>query len=103
MTEWITDREPVTSGVYLVTILDRSSNIVSRDVDIDAYDLDYGWDNSYKVLAWMELPDPYDGEIKEEYIPASWISNWIHTHASNLSLSMNVKDMMLDWRKENGN
>lgn len=26
MTEWITDREPATSGVYLVTILDRSSN-----------------------------------------------------------------------------
>lgn len=107
MSEWITDRKPTKFGVYLVTLPDENSSGTSRFVDIETFDPEDGWDSLYKVLAWQELPKPYDGEIKEEYIPIHWITKWVEEHSSFLKTNavVNPKDfisMILDWEKENG-
>ncbi len=101
MSEWITDRKPEKCGEYLVTLPDGNS----RYVDIETFDPEDGWNSLYKVLAWQELPKPYDGEIKEEYIPVHWITLWVEEHSNVLKADpVDPKDfihMILDWEKEN--
>ena len=101
MSEWITDRKPEEYGEYLVTLPDGNS----RYVGIETFHPEDGWDSLYKVLAWQELPKPYDGEIKEEYISVHWITKWVEEHSSFLKTDpVNPKDfvrMILDWEKEN--
>ena len=103
MSEWITDRKPTEYGEYLVTLPDGDSRYVS----IETFDPEDGWDSLYKVLAWQKLPKPYDGEIKEEYIPVSWIAKWLEKQMDtfkNSTNQYNVKEfvhMILDWEKEN--
>lgn len=99
MSEWITDRKPTKFDEYLVTLPDGDH---SRYVSIETFHPEDGWDSLYRVLAWQELPKPYDGEIKEECIPVSWISKWLE---KQMDLPQyNIKDfirMILDWEKEN--
>lgn len=102
MSEWITDRKPTKFGEYLVTLPDGNS----RYVDIETFHPEDGWNSLFKVLAWQELPTPYDGAIKEEYIPVSWIAKWLEKQMDsfkNTTSQYNVKEfvrMILDWEKE---
>ncbi len=103
MSEWITDRKPTEFGEYLVTLPDGDS----RYVGIETFHPEDGWDSLYKVLAWQELPKPYDGAIKDECIPVSWIAKWLEKQMDsfkNTTSQYNVKEfvrMILDWEKEN--
>lgn len=102
MSEWITDRNPTKFGEYLVTLPDGDS----RYVDIETFHPADGWDSVFRVLAWQELPKPYEGEIKEEYIPVSWIVKWLEKQQDifrSTTSQYNIKEfirMILEWEKE---
>lgn len=103
MSEWITNRKPTEFGEYLVTLPEGNT----RYVDIATFHPEDGWNSLFKVLAWQELPTPYDGEIEEECIPVSWISKWLEKQmdlTKNTTSQYNVKEfvrMILEWEKEN--
>lgn len=68
MPRWIPceERLPELKTECLITYLSWSGSPV---IDIDSYDYDGkdGWfSHMDKVIAWMPLPEPYDGERKDD-------------------------------------
>ena len=107
--EWITDRKPDKTGDYLVTLPDGNNG---RYVDIESFYADNeekDWSTIYNVLAWAELPEPYDGEVEEKMISVSWIRKWVEENSylnKNICQTTSVDPkvfvrMVLDWEKEN--
>ena len=62
--QWIpcSERLPEPGKYYLVTRQTFGWNCTEyREIDIAKYDFD-GWHKATKVLAWCELPKPWEGE-----------------------------------------
>ncbi len=66
--QWIpmSEREPE-YGNYIITFRKKDDPKDERDVTIDYY-ASYGWDDDgflYETLAWMPLPEPWEGKDGE--------------------------------------
>lgn len=66
MTEWIktSDSMPSKPGIYLVTIESKSGNWTAA-VSYDA-SLGFIWGNTDDIIAWSEMPKPFEEEKTEE-------------------------------------
>ena len=64
---WIpcSERLPETSGTYLVSGMWASGRVAVGDCEYSIYDgyFDTSW--NFDVLAWMPLPEPWEGEGNE--------------------------------------
>lgn len=64
--QWIpcSERLPEPGEYYLVTVQFLGWNGTEyREIDIAEYEYD-GWDKANTVLAWCELPKPYEGRTE---------------------------------------
>ena len=60
---WINDKAPKESGLYLTTIQDVGKT--PKYVVLTKYEIGKGWLTQFDVLAWMPLPEAWEGEKDE--------------------------------------
>ena len=65
--EWIpcSERVPEEEGIYLVTATNCVFNTEEIAVGTCYFNIEYGFSNNRKILAWMPLPEPWKGADDE--------------------------------------